>query len=183
MTNHHTQKRRRDDVPKTRKNLTLSPGAVATIQRFADEHNTSFSAAVETAALLGIETDTATAIMPMMSSQINRSIKEALRNFIKPMWFAASESGRSRIVSEMVLLHVLQGQFEKYHKAFTGEKKTHDFREYADVPKSRIDRKVRDEASRLAELQTRVNLRTPLADVFDILREMEAEGKRIIEDE
>lgn len=160
MAHHHEQKRRREDEKKIRKNLSITPDTVERIQRFADENDTSFSAAIESFALIGMGEDTTLAFLPILTSQIHRSIASSFNRIAKLAAFAAIEAGQTKEIVKSSLLQDMRRDSDEHG---------YEFKNKIDVPKNHVSYQAHSKVVNRARVVTLGKLRKPIEELEDIL--------------
>jgi predicted DNA binding CopG/RHH family protein len=87
----------------TKKNVRLTDEGIGSIQAWATEHGLSFSAALETAALLGIKENPTDALAPALMSLMKSTIRTEYDRLIRLVLFNIVETGfSSRMASAAV---------------------------------------------------------------------------------
>jgi hypothetical protein len=87
-----------------KKHITLTPTGLAKIQTWADAQKLSFSAAIETLALLGLDDDQSDLIIPALKAVVRQSLALTFNRFAKLLSDIAIESATARTMSEAVFL-------------------------------------------------------------------------------
>jgi hypothetical protein len=103
----HLEPRRRDT---SRKSVWLSDQARQTIQQWADENGTSFSAAIETLARLGMNEPAATAMTAMIVSTVRHAVANQMQRFSRLSATAAIQSGIAVNLSRAALRLTVQNR-------------------------------------------------------------------------
>lgn len=86
-----------------KRNVRLTDEGIAAIQAWADEHSLSFSAALETAALLGIKENPTEALAPALMSLVKTTIRGEYERLIRLQLYGIIEAGfASRMASAAV---------------------------------------------------------------------------------
>ncbi len=107
MDDVHLEPRRHNT---SRKSIWLTDEAKAAIQHWADANQTSFSAAIETLARLGMQEPAATAMAPMIVSVIRQSVSRQMERFAKLSGAAAIQSGIGLNLSRAALRLAVQNR-------------------------------------------------------------------------
>ncbi len=107
MDEQHLEPRRRDT---SRKSIWLSDEARQSIQQWADENGTSFSAAIETLARLGLQEPAATAMAAMIVSTVRHAVVGQMQRFARLSATAAIQSGIAVNLSRAALRLTIQNR-------------------------------------------------------------------------
>jgi hypothetical protein len=92
-----------------RKQIRMTPHGLEEVQRWAGANNSSFSAAIESLALIGLEDDIARVLVPLVLSVVSRTVERALGRYAKLTAFAAIEAGTaSRLTGALLLQEIRQ---------------------------------------------------------------------------
>lgn len=145
---------------KVKKNVSLTPETIEKIKRFSEQHEVSFSAAIEGLALIGLDDDMATSVLPILTSSLFRVINRSFNRMAKLSAMSAIEAGAALEVSNAVLLQIMRSQYDRYGAEF--EEKTR-------VPKRHPIRKVRNQVSSVARYRSVRRLKSPLAEINEII--------------
>jgi hypothetical protein len=92
------------------KNICINDDARAAIQAWADQNGTTFSAAIETLALLGLGQSPATAMLAMVVSVVRRAVHGQMDRYGKLAAIAAIQSGMAANVSRASLRLAVQNR-------------------------------------------------------------------------
>lgn len=103
----HLEPRRHDT---SRKSVWLTNEARAVIQHWADENHTSFSAAIETLARLGLGEPAADAMVPMLVSVVRGAVLSQMQRFARLSATAAIQSGVAVNLSRAALRLAVQNR-------------------------------------------------------------------------
>jgi hypothetical protein len=87
----------------TRKSIRLTDDGRAKIQAWADEQGVSFSAAIESLALLGLGEDAAVAFAPLMVSAVRFEVRRQMNRLATIAARGAIESGAAAILANEAL--------------------------------------------------------------------------------
>jgi DNA-binding MarR family transcriptional regulator len=90
-------------VNTTRKSIRLTDDGRAKIQAWADEQGVSFSAAIESLALLGLGEDAAVAFAPLMVSAVRFEVQRQMNRLATIAARGAIESGAAAILANEAL--------------------------------------------------------------------------------
>ena len=162
---------REDRYGKTqRKHVTLTVPAIETIQAYADRHKLSFSAAMETLALIGLGNSTADAFPRLVATVLERLFNKQFNRFAKLVSYAAIAAEEANYKSDILLLQTIWREARLDPDNFIANMQVSDDPHL--LPDASA-RHIRDEISVDARDHAVARLRRPLSELIAILSEEE----------
>ena len=152
-----------------KKTITLTDAGREQIQAFAKKHQMTFSAAIETLALIGMEADLTTLLIPLIHSSVEKGMQRQFNRIAKLGLLAAAEAAMAHDLATMLLLQLIRQEavanptdFEKVLEVYQGDNSLRD---------GRI-RAISQEMRTLARGRQRALLKKPLRElVFQLQSE------------
>ena len=161
-----------------KKTITLTDAGREQIQTFAKKHQMTFSAAIETLALIGMEADLTALLIPLIQSSIEKGMQRQFNRMAKLGVLAAAEAAMAHELTTMLLLQQIRQEaashpqdFEDVMQVGQGDRTTQD---------GRIRAVYRDMRTVARERQ-RALLKKPLRELVTLLQEKT--GELVIEEE
>ena len=161
-----------------KKTITLTDDGREQIQTFAKKHQMTFSAAIETLALIGMEADLTALLIPLIQSSIEKGMQRQFNRMAKLGVLAAAEAAMAHELTTMLLLQQIRQEaanhpqdFEDVMQVGQGDRTTQD---------GRIRAVYRDMRTVARERQ-RALLKKPLRELVTLLHEKT--GELVIEEE
>lgn len=160
-----------------KKMITLTHEGREQIQTFADAHGMSFSATIETLALIGMKADLTALLIPLLREVVDKAMQRNFNRIAKLSLIGAAEAAMAHDLATMLLLQLIR------QEALANP---HDFEEVMQVshdPADDLDARMRalyNEARQLAHARQQRILKTPMADLVARLTgldEMPAEAE------
>ncbi|MCA9947402.1 MAG: hypothetical protein KC449_28180, partial [Anaerolineales bacterium] len=118
-----------------KKTITLTDAGREQIQAFAKKHQMTFSAAIETLALIGMEADLTTLLVPLIHNSVERGMQRQFNRIAKLGLLAAAEAAMAHDLTTMLLLQQIRQEavnhpqdFEAIMAVGQGDKTTLDGR-------------------------------------------------------
>lgn len=118
-----------------KKTITLTDAGREQIQAFAKKHQMTFSAAIETLALIGLEADLTALLIPLIHSSIERGMQRQFNRIAKLGLLAAAEAAMAHDLTTMLLLQQIRQEavahpqnFEEIMEVGQGDRATQDGR-------------------------------------------------------
>ena len=99
----------------------MTPHGLELVQTWADANNSSFSAAIESLALIGLDDDIANVLVPLILSVVSRTVERALDRYAKLTAFAAIQAGTSSRLTNALLLQEIRGQAQGAPERFESQ--------------------------------------------------------------
>jgi hypothetical protein len=147
----------------SKKMITLTHQGREQLQQFADTHNMSFSATIESLALIGMEVDLTTFLVPLLHEAVQAGFKRHFNRLAKLSVTAAAESAMAHDLAAMLLLQSLRQEAVQHPEDFeTRLEVSHD-------PQDSLDFRIRDmynRMRRLARKRQKRLLRQPLVKLM-----------------
>ena len=153
-----------------RKHVTLTEKGQAQIQTFARSHQMSFSAAVETLALIGMKADLTTLLVPLLQEVVEKTLQRNFNRLAKLHLLAAAEAAMAHDLSTMLLLQTVRQEAVRHPQDF--ENRLGVSYAAGDALDGRI-RAVYDEMRQLARQRQQRLLKGPLRDIVARLQDVE----------
>ncbi len=91
-----------------KKNLTLTIAGHDQIDTYAQAHSLTFSAAIETLALIGMEADLTALLIPLINTSVEKGMKRHFNRIAKLTILAAAESAMAHDLTTMLLLQTIR---------------------------------------------------------------------------
>jgi hypothetical protein len=101
-----------------KKTITLTDDGRAQIQTFAKQHQMTFSAAIETLALIGMEADLSTLLIPLIHSSVERGMTRQFNRIAKLGLLAAAEASMAHDLTTMLLLQQIRQEAATHPQNF-----------------------------------------------------------------
>lgn len=148
----------------TRKKLvSLTVDGRERIQAYADTHKLSFSASIEALALIGLETDFAAAVTPLLRETVQKALQRQFNRMAKLGLLAAAEAAMAHELVTILLLQHLRQEAVRFPQDF--ESRMAVSRDPAQTLDFRI-REIYDRMRRLAKTRQQRILATPLRELL-----------------
>lgn len=91
-----------------KKTITLTDPGREQIQAFADNHNMTFSAAIETLALVGMEADLTVLLVPLLQETVDKALQRNFNRLAKLSLLAAAEAAMAHDLATMMTLQMVR---------------------------------------------------------------------------
>lgn len=157
-----------------KKTITLTDAGREQIQAFADAHQMTFSAAIETLALIGMDADLTALLIPLIDNSVTKGLQRQFNRIAKLGLLAAAESAMAHDLTTMLLLQTVRQEAVRHPEDFeTRLPVTYDKKKTLD---SRI-RKMYDQMRHLARQRQRRLLQRSLRD---LLTQLDGESLDIV---
>ncbi|MBK8905462.1 MAG: hypothetical protein IPM53_30040 [Anaerolineaceae bacterium] len=160
-----------------KKTITLTDAGRAQIHAFAKTHQMTFSAAIETLALIGMEADLTALLIPLIHSSVERGMERQFNRIAKLGLLASAEAAMAHELTTMLLLQQIRQEatdhpqnFEDVMQVGQGDRTTRD---------GRI-RAVYKDMRTVARGRQRALLRKPLRE---LVHQLQGEAVDVISDE
>lgn len=118
-----------------KKTITLTDAGREQIQAYAKKHQMTFSATIETLALIGMEADLTTLLIPLIHSSVEKGMQRQFNRIAKLGLLAAAEAAMAHDLSTMLLLQQIRQEavrhpqnFEEIMEVGQGDRTTQDGR-------------------------------------------------------
>ena len=146
-----------------KKMITLTHEGREQLQQFADAHNMTFSATIETLALMGMKADLAVVLIPLLQETVQAGLKRHFNRLAKLSITAAAEAAMAHDLTTMLLLQTVRAEAVRYPQ---------DFEDRIPVsfdPNDTLDFRIREiynQMRQLARKRQQHLLRQPLAELL-----------------
>jgi hypothetical protein len=147
----------------SKKMISLTDEGREQLQQFADSHNMSFSAAIETLALIGMEADLTTLIVPLLKEVVQAGLNRHFNRLAKLTVTAAAESAIANNVTLMLLLQTIRQEAVSHPEDFE-QRIAVDFKTEGGL-NFRI-REIYNQMHRLARTRQKKLMRQPLTELL-----------------
>ena len=161
-----------------KKTITLTDDGREQIQAFAEAHQMTFSAAIETLALVGLEADLTTLLVPLINNSVSKGMQRQFNRMAKLGVLAAAEAAMAHELTTMLLLQQIRQEaashpqdFEDVMQVGQGDRTTQDGRIRAVYQAMRT----------VARERQRALLKKPLRELVTLLQEKS--GELVIDEE
>lgn len=144
-----------------RKQIRLTADSRQKVEAWAEANNVSFSAAIESLALIGLQDDLATSLTPLILSIVSRTVNQGMNRFAKLCAFAAIEAGTASQLSSALLLQAIREQAAANPAGFEAQMRV---ARDGDPVAGRV-RQMHSRLADKARLDTVQRLRKPLAEL------------------
>jgi hypothetical protein len=151
-----------------RKTVTLTKKGHGQIHAFAQAHEMSFSAAIETLALIGMKADLTTLLVPLLQDVVDKTLQRNFNRLAKLSLLAAAEAAMAHDLSTMLLLQTVRQEAVRHPQDFENRLGV----SYA--PDDTLDARIRaiyDEMRGLARKRQQRVLKRPLQDIITRLQD------------
>jgi hypothetical protein len=145
-----------------KKTITLTDAGREQIQAFADTHQMTFSAAIETLALIGMDADLTALLIPLIDNSVAKGLQRQFNRIAKLGLLAAAESAMAHDLTTMILLQLIRQEAIAHPADF--EKVMQVSHEAAETRDGRI-RIIYQEMRDLARTRQRAILKKPLREL------------------
>ena len=149
-----------------KKMISLTDEGRAQIQQFADTHGMSFSATIETLALIGMKADLANLLVPLLREVVNKAIQRNFNRMAKLSLIGAAEAAMAHDLAALLLMQSIRREAYAYPDDF----ETRMLVSYE--PEDLLDARIRQmygEARQVARTRQQRVLKTSLADLVERL--------------
>jgi hypothetical protein len=156
-----------------RKTVTLTKKGHGQIHAFAQSHQMTFSAAIETLALIGMKADLTTLLVPLLQDVVDKTLQRNFNRLAKLSLLAAAEAAMAHDLSTMLLLQVVRLEAVQHPQDFENRLGV----SYA--PDDMLDARIRaiyDEMRGLARQRQQRVLKRPLQDIITRLQDTSSDA-------
>jgi len=153
-----------------KKMISLTDDGREQIQRFADAHSMSFSAAIETLALIGMNADLTHLLVPLLREVVNKALQGNFNRIAKLSLIGAAESAMAHELASMLLMQLIRREAHDHADDF--EMRLLVSYEPEDILDARI-RQAFSDARKVARNRQRRVLKTGLAELVTRLSELD----------
>jgi hypothetical protein len=87
-----------------KKMISLTDEGRAQLQQYADVHGMTFSAAIETLALMGMEADLAKLLVPLLRDVVNKAIQRNFNRLAKLSLIGAAEAAMAHDLASLLMM-------------------------------------------------------------------------------
>jgi hypothetical protein len=149
-----------------KKMISLTDDGRAQIQAFAEAHNMTFSAAIESLALIGMKADLTALLVPLLRDIVAKTIERNFNRMAKLGLIAAAEAAMAHDISSMLMMQTIRQE---------AVRQPADFEERMLVsydPQDKLDARIRAlyrEARQLAQERRQRLLKKPLQELVSRL--------------
>ena len=91
-----------------KKTITLTDAGREQIQTFATAHQITFSAAIETLALIGMEADLSALLVPLINNSVEKGMQRQFNRIAKLTILSAAEAAMAHDLTTMMLLQLVR---------------------------------------------------------------------------
>ncbi len=152
-----------------KKNLTLTENGHDQIKTYAQAHGLTFSAAIETLALIGMEADLSTLLIPLINTSVEKGMRRHFNRMAKLTILAAAESAMAHDLTTMLLLQTVRHEAARYPEDFETR-----------IPVSRdknepLDARIREMYNRMRSLARQRQRRLLQKSLRDLLTRLDGE--------
>ncbi|MCP5085529.1 MAG: hypothetical protein GY952_01800 [Rhodobacteraceae bacterium] len=88
------------------------------IQTFADAHKMTFSAAIETLALIGMDADLTVLLIPLINNSVEKGLQRQFNRMAKLTILAAAEAAMAHDLTTMMLLQTVRQEAVQHPQDF-----------------------------------------------------------------
>jgi hypothetical protein len=120
-----------------KKNLTLTNEGHDQIETYAKAHGLSFSAAMEALALIGMEADITSLLIPLINTSVEKGFQRHFNRIAKLSLIAAAESAMAHDMATIMLLQVIR------HEAYEDPKDFEELLQVAHDSEETLDGRIR----------------------------------------
>ncbi|KAA3664778.1 MAG: hypothetical protein DWQ04_03985 [Chloroflexi bacterium] len=149
-----------------KKTITLTDAGREQIQTFSDAHKMTFSAAIETLALIGMEADLTALLIPLINNSVEKGLQRNFNRMAKLTILAAAEAAMAHDLTTMLLLQTVRQEAVSHPEDF--ETRIPVSRDRKQQPDARI-REMYNQMRRLARQRQRKLLQQSLRDLLNRL--------------
>jgi hypothetical protein len=144
----------------SKKMISITQEGREAIQTFADAQGMSFSAAIETMALVGMKADLTLLLIPLLREVVQAGLKHNFNRLVKLCLLGAAESAMAHDLVTMLLLQTVRQEAVRHPQDFESRMPVSD--DPADLLDFRI-REMYERMRRLARKRQQGLLRKPVA--------------------
>ena len=158
-----------------RKTVTLTKKGHGQIHAFAQSHQMTFSAAIETLALIGMKADLTILLVPLLQDVVDKTLQRNFNRLAKLSLLAAAEAAMAHDLSTMLLLQVVRSEAVKHPQDFENRLGV----SYA--PDDTLDARIRaiyEEMRGLARKRQQRVLKRPLQDIITRLQDTPSDANQ-----
>ena len=101
-----------------KKTITLTDAGREQIQTYADSHNMSFSAAIETLALLGMEADLTVLLVPLLQETVDKALQRNFNRLAKLSLLGAAEAAMAHDLVTIMTLQMVRQEAMTHSESF-----------------------------------------------------------------
>lgn len=154
-----------------KKMITLTHEGREQLQQFADAHGMSFSAAIETLALVGMKADLTVVLVPLLQETVQAGLKRHFNRLVKLSFTAAAESAMAHDLVTMLLLQTVRQEAVRHPQDFESRIPV------SDDPEEKLDFRIREIYNRMRRLARTRKQRLLLRPLNELLAEYVAESE------
>ena len=146
-----------------KKNLTLTLEGHDQINTYAQAHGLTFSAAIETLALIGMEADISSLLIPLINDSVEKGLRRHFNRLAKLSLLAAAEAAMAHDLTTMMLLQLIR------HEAATNPANFEEVMQVSHDGEETLDGRIRafyGEMRHLARHRQRRLLKKPLRELM-----------------
>ena len=160
-----------------KKMITLTHEGREQLQKFADAHDMSFSAAIETLALVGMEADLTVVLVPLLQEAVQSGLKRHFNRLAKLSVTAAVEAAMAHDLTAMLLLQTVREEAMRYPEDFE------DRIPVSFAPEDGLDFRIREMYNRMRRVARKRQKRLLRQPIAELLAEYAAESETDTEGE
>jgi len=156
----------------SKKMVSLTHEGRKQIQKFADAHDMSFSAAIETMALIGMKADLTDLLIPLLKEITDKALQRNFNRMAKLGMIAAFEASLAHYLNRVILLQLIRQEAIRFPNDFEDRMVvSYDSGVALDDRIRALYEEMRESANRRAQ---RI-MRTPVAELSKIWEEDSAD--------
>lgn len=158
----------------SKKMVSLTHEGRKQIQKFANAHDMSFSAAIETMALIGMKADLTDLLIPLLKEITDKALQRNFNRMAKLGMIAAFESALAHDLIRMILLQLIRQEAVHIPNNFE------DRMVVSYDPEDELDSRIRalyEEMRELASRRAQRIMRTPVAELSKVWEEDSADSR------
>lgn len=153
-----------------KKNLTLTIAGHDQIDTYAQAHSLTFSAAIETLALIGMEADLSTLLIPLINDSVEKGMQRNFNRMAKLTILAAAESAMAHDLTTMLLLQMVRQEAVHHPEDFETRIPVSHNR------KDSLDSRIREMYNRMRRVARQRQRRLLRQSLRDLLARLDGDG-------
>ncbi len=158
-----------------KKTITLTDAGREQIQTFANSHQMTFSAAIETLALIGMEADLTALLIPLIDNSVEKGMKRNFNRMAKLTILAAAEAAMAHDLTTMLLLQTVRQEAVRHPEDFEIRIPVSHDREES------LDARIREMYNRMRRLARQRQRRLLQKSLQDLLNRLGSEELNIVD--
>jgi len=149
-----------------KKLITLTHEGREQLQQFADDKGLSFSATIESLALIGLKADLTTLLIPLLREVVEDSVRRQVKRLVKLSALSAAESTMAHNLSTMLLLQFVRQEAMAHPRDFEARLPV------STDPEDKMDFRIREIYNRLRQSAVQRKKRLIKQPVQELLTEL-----------